>query len=405
MPIIQSLLDIDFYKLTMAQVAWDRFSDVKVKFSFTNRTRSVALSEIVSEERIRGELAAIRSLRFTDEEIRYLTSLGHFSSSFLYWLKCLQLPEILVEKDGPTYRIEAEGRWCDVSLWETLVLSVVNELYYRALIANPSYAWPEGAQRFEDKCRWLAQEKYRDILFIEFGTRRRFLRVWQEYIVEKLAIKKKVGQLPGFVGTSNVFLAKKFGLKPIGTFAHEMFMVYAGIFGDSDDGLRASHNKVLQDWRARYGPDLSVALTDTFGSDFCLGDFSIEQAREWDGLRHDSGNPFRFGEKVIAWYESLGIDPKTKTIVFSDGLEMIKICALWLRFKDRIGVSFGWGTNLTNDMGHAPLSLVMKAVEADGRPTVKLSDNPAKAMGPAEEVERYKRVFGHSEGEYETCTY
>lgn len=406
MPIIRSLADLDIYKLTMLQVAWDRHSDVRVKFSFTNRTTDVRLADIVPVERLREELDHIRTLRFTREELAYLETLDLFDTSFLFWLKGLQLPEVSVETEEGQFRIDAEGRWPDVGLWETLVLSTVNELYYDVLVGPHASAWPkEGIDRFQYKCEFLGQEKYRGAPFIEFGTRRRFQRGWQEYVVEKLAIKKRAGLLPGFVGTSNVHLARKFELPPIGTFAHEMFMVYSGIYRDSDESLRDSHNRVLRDWHDRYGDRLSVALTDTYGSDFFFRDMTADQAAAWKGLRHDSGNPFEFAREAERFYRGHGIDPKTKTIVFSDGLTMEKICALYLTFKDTFSLSFGWGTNLTNDMGYRPLSLVMKATEADGHPTVKLSDNPAKATGPEEEVERFMRIFGHTEGRFEKCIY
>ena len=406
MPIIRSMLDLDFYKLTMLQVVFDRHSDVKVKYAFTNRTTDVRLADILPAERVQEELVHLRTLRFTRDELAYLESLGLFRTAFLHWLLGYRLPEISLDVRDGQFRIETEGRWADVDLWETLVLSTVNELYYAALVGPQASAWPKvGLENFEYKCRFLGQEKYQDLPFVEFGTRRRYQRGWQEYLVEKMAIKRRVGLLPGFKGTSNVHLARKFDLTPVGTFAHAMYMVYSGIYRDSDESIRASHNRVLTDWRETYGPELSTALTDTYGTDFFFRAMTAEMAREWDGLRHDSGNAFEFARKTIAFYESHGIDPKTKTIVFSDGLTIEKMCALYANFSDRIGVSFGWGTNLTNDMGFRPLSLVMKAVEANGYPTVKLSDNLAKATGPAEEVERFKRIFGYSGGEYETCIY
>lgn len=402
MPIIRSLLDIDFYKLTMAQVAWMRHDGVRVKFAFTNRTKDVRIAEHVDIGRVREELAHVRTLRFSREELAYLETLGVFDPSFLHWLLGLQLPPVSVGVEDGQFRIEAEGRWPRVTFWETIVLSVVNELYYRATVPQ---GWGEGPTRLEEKCRFLAQEKYRDVAFAEFGTRRRFQAAWQNYVVDVLGRKKRAGVLPGFLGTSNVLLARQFGLRPIGTFAHEMDMVYSGIYHRDDDDIRVSHTSVLVDWWDAYGEPLSIALTDTYGTDFFFRSLSKDQARSWKGLRQDSGNPFVFAEKAIAFYEDNGVDPKTKTIVFSDGLDLIKVCALHARFKDRIGVAFGWGTNLTNDLGHRPLSLVMKAVESNGHPTVKLSDNPAKATGPTGEVERYKRIFGHVDGEYEACRY
>jgi len=204
-------------------------------------------------------------------------------------------------------------------------------------------------------------------------------------------------------GTSNVYFAMKFDLKPIGTFAHELDMVYSGIYCGSDEELRGSHNRVLEDWWNLYGAPLSIALTDTFGSKFFFEDMTKEQAEKWKGLRQDSGDPIEFGERAVKFYESHGIDPKTKLIVFSDGLDVFTIVKLAEHFKGRINVTFGWGTNLTNDVGFDTLSLVVKAVEANGKPLVKLSDNLAKAMGPAKVVERFKRVFGYTNTDSKEC--
>jgi nicotinate phosphoribosyltransferase len=185
------------------------------------------------------------------------------------------------------------------------------------------------------------------------------------------------------------------GLVPMGTSAHELYMVMSGIMHESDDLIRASHNQVLQDWWELYGWGLSVAVTDTYGSEFFFRDMDREQARVWKGLRHDSGDPFEFGERAIGFYEGLGIDPREKLIIFSDGLELETILALSERFQGRVKLSFGWGTNLTNDLGFDPISIVVKAIEADGRRTVKLSDNLAKATGTQEDIQRFRRIFGH----------
>jgi len=201
-------------------------------------------------------------------------------------------------------------------------------------------------------------------------------------------------------------LAKLFGLRPIGTFAHEMFMIYSGIMHGSDDEIRSSHNRVLQDWWKEFGESLSVALTDTFGSKFFFEDMTVEQARIWRGLRQDSGDPIEFGEKAIEFYKRHLIDPRTKVIVFSDGLDVEAIVKIWEHFKDRIKIVFGWGTNLTNDLGFPALSLVIKAVEANGFGTVKLSDNPAKAIGDLEDIQRFRQIFGYNDSrKYVECKY
>lgn len=412
-PIIDSLLEPDFYKFTMAQVVAKRHPDVPVRYGFKNRTKGAALANVVPIERLREELDHVRTLRFTEEEIDYLRRCpqlpqGLFSEEFLGRLAALRLPEVLVEKVDGDYRIETAGPWPEAIWWETMILNVVNELYYRGLMAADGIVgdkareeafWREGSARLRDKIARL--KLLPDAKIVEFGNRRRFSATWQETVLNVLMDEAPTH----LVGTSNVRLAKAYGLKPSGTFAHEMYMVYSGIFRGSDEELRGSHNRVLQDWWAEYGEALAVALTDTYGSDFFFRDLSPEQARQWKFLRHDSGDPIAFGEKAIAFYQGLGIDPATKGVVYSDGLDVATIARIHERFAGRIGLLYGWGTNLTNDLGYKPLSLVMKAIEANGLPTVKLSDNPAKATGPADLVERFIRVFGHVPGSETECTY
>lgn len=401
--IIRSLLDTDFYKLTMAQVAFELYPDVRVKYAFKNRTKSVRLANCIPETELRKALDRVCKLRAATEEINYLRELGMFSENFLGFLKTLVLPSFHLEKEGGQYKIEVSGKWPEVIFWETLILSVVNELYYRYLLKKEGRTlndvYEDGKQRMEEKIKILRSNP--DIKFMDFGTRRRFSGAWQEYVVETL---KK--ELPGqILGTSNVYLARKFGIKPIGTFAHEMYMVFSGIYHGSEKEIVASHNKVLQVWWKKYGEGLSVALTDTYGTDFFFRDFTPEQARKWRGLRHDSGDPIEFGEKAIAFYENCGIDPKTKLLVFSDGLDLETILMIQRQFHGRVRLLFGWGTNLTNDMGFPALSLVVKAVEAQGHSLVKLSDNLAKAMGDPEMVELFKKLFGHSVDLDKPCRY
>lgn len=397
MSIIKSLLDLDFYKLTMAQVAFKYFPEVVVGYGFTNRTRSVSLHSFLCEEDLRREVELIRSLRFTPEELAFLAESefiprGMFSKEFLAFLANLRLPELEIEFNDSTLKIEVEGRWVDTILWETLILSVINELYYRKLTRasdlSKSQTYLEGEGRLDAKVKLLNGDVR--VRFSDFGTRRRFSGVWQRHVVEVLAKKLPVQ----FVGTSNVLLARDLGLRPIGTFAHEMDMIFSGIYHDSDEEIRASHQKVLQLWWEMYGEPLSIALTDTYGTEFFFSDMTLEQAKSWRGLRQDSGDPFAFGERAIKFYEERGIDPREKTIVFSDGLEVGTILGLTEQFSGRIQVVFGWGTNLTNDLGFAPLSLVVKAIRSCGHGTVKLSDNLDKAIGNPADIERFTRIFG-----------
>jgi nicotinate phosphoribosyltransferase len=256
-----------------------------------------------------------------------------------------------------------------------------------------------GKTRLAEKIRVLRGRP--EISFIDFGTRRRFSRDWQRYVDRSLA--QEISQQ--FLGTSSTESAMLHGLVPMGTSAHELTMVMSGIMHDSDDLIRASHNRVLKDWWELYGWGLSVAVTDTYGSEFFFRDMEPEQARAWKGLRHDSGDPFEFGEKAIRFYQELGIDPREKLLIFSDGLELRTILALSRTFHDRIKLSFGWGTNLTNDLGFEPISIVVKAIEANGHRTVKLTDNLAKATGSREDIARFKRIFGHSHENEEAVRY
>lgn len=401
-PIINSLFDLDVYKLTMAQIAFLFFRYIPVMFGFKNRTKSVKIAKIVKEKDIRRELDHVRSLRgITDEEAEYLGKLRRFKKNFIDFMRSLTLPEYKLETDGEQYTLTFEGNWPEVTFWETISLSIINELYYRALLKKMSKkerraVYAEGKKRLAEKIKILKRNPH--IKFVDFGTRRRFSRVWHQYVLSRL-IKEVPGQL---LGTSNVFMAMKYGIEPVGTFAHEMYMVFSGIFHDD---IKGSHNKVLEYWQKEYGYDLSIALTDTYTSDYFFRDMTREQAMFWKGLRQDSGDPIEFGEKAIKFYESHGIDPKEKLIVFSDGLDIQTILKIADHFKGRIKVAFGWGTNLTNDLGLPALSLVAKAIMSNGHGTVKLSDNLAKATGRDEDVELFKKIFEAEVKYNHSCTY
>ncbi len=407
MPIIISPLDTDYYKLTMGQLVWKKYAEVPVRYAFINRTKAVNVAEFISERELRAELDHVRQLRFRDEELAYLagiTAAGQriFRDDYLEFLHGLVLPPYELCVQGGRYRLEFAGKWSTAIYWEIPALAIINELYCRALAgaaASRDCSEETGRRRLAEKISKL--RRYPGIKFADFGTRRRFSRDWQE---EVLTVMKK--ELPGqFIGTSNVDLARRLGVAPIGTFAHEMYMVMSGVRHDTEAGIRNSHNEVLRDWWEMYGAGLSTALADNYGTDFFFHDFRPDQAAAWRALRQDSGDPVAFGDKAIAFYEGLGIDPRGKTVVFSDGLDVEEIIMLYRRFSGRINTAFGWGTNLTNDLGLAALSLIIKATEANGHGTVKLSDNPAKALGRAEDVARFQRIFGHQPGEYRECRY
>ncbi|MDO8425817.1 MAG: nicotinate phosphoribosyltransferase [bacterium] len=412
-PIIRSLLDLDLYKLTMLQLIWRRHRNARVTFAFKNRTADVRLSEWVDLAALQDELAAVRQLRFTEEDIAYLASLGMFDPEFLAWLPTLRLAPIEVHIDRETrqYRIETSGLWVETTLWETLVLAIVNELYYREVLMRSGMRLAdverEGSRRLDAKIallhernQELARHDVRDaVQIIEFGTRRRFSGTWQQTVTARMA-QEFAGK--GFLGTSNVYLAKLLGIAPKGTFAHELDMVYSGIYRDD---LRGSHQHMLRDWWSEYGELLSIALTDTYTSTFFFEDFTAEQARLWRGLRQDSGNPLTFADAAIAFYIRCSVDPLLKAIVFSDGLTVARILELEAYCRGRIGRVFGWGTDLTNDLGFRALSLIMKAVMANGHGLVKLSDNLAKAQGNPQDVVLFQQTFGYQPTINEACVY
>jgi nicotinate phosphoribosyltransferase len=245
-------------------------------------------------------------------------------------------------------------------------------------------------------------KSYPEVIFSDFGTRRRFSRFWHDYVISVLKQEMKPEQ---FRGTSNVYLAMKHGLMPMGTSAHEMFMAMACIVPDTYEDIRSSPEKVLDLWERHYGEGLRIILPDTFGTRSFLDNMGGPRLATWRGFRQDSGDPFQFGEMVLHFYERFGVDARQKMIIFSDGLEVPVMMKLAEHFKGRINVSFGWGTNLTNDLGFKPLSLVVKLVQANGRGTVKLSDNLAKAMGAPGDIEYYKTIFGYTGTLDQTCKY
>jgi len=406
--IVNSLLDTDFYKFTMGQLVFHRYRAVPVKYAFKNRTPNIPLSRLIPEENLRRELDHIKDLSFNNSELHYLRGTNEygermFKEDYLQFLKEFRMPEYELEKNGDTYLLEFSGPWSEAIYWETFALSIINELYYRALMSGMSEfekdaVYAERTLRLFEKIKLLRQ--YPELSYCDFGTRRRFSGRNQDYVVRVMSEEMPRSQ---FVGTSNTYLAMKHGLVPMGTSAHETFMVMSGIMYATDEDIRKSHNKVLQDWWEEYGWGLSIALTDTYGTDYFFRDFTEEQARNWKGLRQDSGDPIEFGEKAINFYESRGINPKEKLIVFSDGLDVNEMIKIYLHFKGRIRITFGWGTNLTNDMGFKTLSLVVKTVEAYGNGLVKLSDNIAKALGRSEDIARFKKIFGYESDFNQEC--
>jgi len=395
---------LDYYKLTMGQVAFEQQPEAEVTFTLKNRNTTQPLSEYVSPEALTGRLDAIRQQGFTPEEIAYYAGLqaqdgqARFTAEYLDHLADLILPDVNVSLNPDTkdLSVSTTGPWPDVSLWETVIMSEVNEEYYAELLESNGLTlqdlYDEGDRRLSQKIARLQQRP--DIQFSDFGTRRRFSADWHEHVVARL----KAEVPANFIGTSNPWFAYKYDLQPIGTFAHEMPMVYAALADNAGNDPLSGHAQMLDEWYQRYGEDLSIALTDTFGTDFFFSDFSPEQAKQWRGLRHDSGDPILFGENVLNFYANLGIDPLTKTIVFSDGLDIAMIEKLADHFGGKIKIMFGWGTSLMNDLGLPANNFVAKATCVNGMPTVKLSDSEGKHTGPEVKVIQYQQAKMHYRG-------
>lgn len=436
-PIITSLLDVDFYKFTMIMVMLHRYKDAEVTFAFHMRTKGVDLTQTVRRRDLLREIRHVRQLRFTPHEIAFLRSTGVITEPALAFLQDVQLPPVQVRKDGASWSIRSTGPWPVVTLWETIILAIVNELHYRGVMAHEAKArgvpydmvlaerLAEGRRRLAEKIALL--RAHPNVESSEQGTRRRLFASWQDEVVAgyKASGLVEAGQ---FAGTSNVLLAMKHGLRPIGTMAHEMCMVYAALAGDTDEALRESVHAMMADWVAVHGDAVSTVLTDTFGTDSFFRDLRKDEAYQWRTYRQDSGDAFAYRDKLVAAMSRFGINPITKTISHSDGLDIDLAIRLEEYDRDHVGCNFGIGTFNTNDVGYPPLSIVMKAVRvrmpivpraehrrrraADPslkpqsnrwRWTVKLSDNPAKATGPADEVARYKRAFGYVEQAYVEC--
>lgn len=397
-PYKQQLIDgLDFYKTTMSQMAYEKQPEAGVTFQLKNRSRE-SLAPYVDQETLQARLDTIAARGFDDEELAYLGSLSLdntplFSEAYIAYLRDHDLPPISVDVAdfSVDIHVASTGDWPMVTFWETVTMAEINELYFETYVRQNNIditaLYDEGDERLSEKIETLRANPA--IKIADFGTRRHFSYRWQKYVTERLA-----HELPGqFMGTSNVGLSKQLGMKPIGTFAHEMPMVYAALAEKHGEVVRSSHGAMLDDWYNRYGSELSIALTDTFGTDFFFVDFGNERAAAWRGVRHDSGDPIAFGEKTIEFYEQQGIDPKSKTIVFSDGLDIDAIVSLYKHFEGRINTVFGWGTSLTNDLGLPALNIVMKATTVDGTPTVKLSDVSSKHTGDETSVERYIYEF------------
>jgi nicotinate phosphoribosyltransferase len=372
--IITSLLDTDLYKFTMMQVVLHHFPAAQVEYRFKCRTPGIDLTPCIDE--IRVEIQALCSLRFRERELAYLRSMRFIKSDFVDFLGIFQMNEKYISvspsaADNGEIDITVRGPWLHTILFEIPVLAVVNEIYFRKTQPIPDYA--AGRQRLTDKIGLIGGVSgLTDCKIADYGTRRRFSRVWHEEVIGTL--REKLG--PQFAGTSNVSLAMRHNLTPLGTMAHEYLQACQAL----GPRLRDSQIFGFEVWAKEYRGDLGIALSDVYGFDAFLRDFDMYFCKLFDGVRHDSGDPFAWGERMIAHYVTNRVDPQTKTLIFSDGLDFTRVVELYQRFRDRVRLAFGVGTNLTNDLGYVPLQIVIKMVRCNGQPVAKLSDTPAKNM-------------------------
>lgn len=405
-PIVRSLLDTDFYKLLMLQMIRHIHSDVEATFSLINRTTSVRLAEVIDEAELRAQLDHARSVRFSKKELIWLAGNSFygkqqmFAPDFIAWLAEFRLPAYDLRKVDGQYELRFEGLWTHTTMWEIPALAIINELRSRAAMRDRGkFALDVLYARAKTKL-WDKVERLRelpDLVISDFGTRRRHGFLWQRWCVD--ALKEGLGNR--FIGTSNVLLAMDADLEAIGTNAHELPMVAAAL-AESDEALLNAPYQVLEEWQAHYNGNLLIALPDAFGTTAFLKN-APDWLANWTGFRPDSAPPIEAGEQIIRWWQERGVDPAKRLLIFSDGMDIDTIEQTYRHFHGRVRMSFGWGTNLTNDFrgcdpdgvaGLEPISLVCKVTSANGRPAVKLSDNPSKATGLPEEVARYRRIFG-----------
>ncbi len=404
-PIVRRIDENDVYKILMLYLIWTYYPNLRVKFAFKNRTIGIPVGQYVRVAEVQEHLDAYAQLRFTDEIITVYRSWSMFPEDFLAWLKTITLTPPKVEKNGDDLRISVEGLWTDVTLWEIPVLCIVSELAARGYASTNDTdevaLYDEGNRRLQEKVHIFQQHP--DLRIAQFGLRRRFSCLWEDHVTEVLL--SECG--PVFTGLSNMYLADVMGVEAVGTNAHELPMALTALARHtSPQAMRDAPYKVLKLWQRLYGHKSLIMLDDAYGSDVFRKHLPRHLLNAFKGFRHDSGDPIQYGEDVIHHYEINGIDPSGRVIIFSDGLNPQKVVQIADHFRGRIGVAFGMGTNLTNDMGHIKAwSLVMKIAEAAGNPAVKLSNNLNKATGDPAEVAYYKHVFGYTNTASEEVVY
>jgi nicotinate phosphoribosyltransferase len=388
--IITSLLDTDLYKFTMMQVVLHQFPGAEVEYRFKCRNAGAPgvmdLAPYVSE--IREEIRGLCHLSFQDDELAYLKTMRFIKSDFVDFLGLFRLNEKYVSVTAlPSGEIEVsiKGPWLHTILFEIPVLAIINEVYFRNTQGQPDLT--EGRKRLDTKIRQLQTKGLRDLRIADYGTRRRFGKAWHEEVLHTLVTRLGASNSGQIAGTSNVLFAMKLGLTPLGTMAHEYLQACQAL----GPRLRDSQVFGLESWAKEYRGDLGIALSDVYGMSAFLRDFDLYFCKLFDGTRHDSGDPFQWGERMLTHYMTNRVDPKTKTLIFSDALTVPRTIELYQQFKGRCHLAFGIGTNLTNDLGYKPLQIVIKMVRCNGQPVAKLSDTPSKDMCDDEKYLAYLR--------------
>jgi len=372
--IIESLLDTDLYKFTMMQVVLHQFPGAQVEYRFRCRNPGVDLVPCLDE--IREQVHHLCSLRFTEDELAYLRGLRFIKSDFVDFLGLFQMNRkyVTIEPSarvGGEIEITVRGPWLHTILFEIPLLAIVNEVYFRTTQRAPDFV--EGRRRLLDKIGLIRDDPALSGMRVaDYGTRRRYSRRWHEEVI--VGLRDELGD--NFAGTSNVLYAMRYGVTPLGTMAHEYLQACQAL----GPRLRDSQTFGFESWAREYRGDLGIALSDTYGMDAFLRDFDLYFCKLFDGARHDSGDPFEWGERLIAHYEAHRVDPHTKTLIFSDSLNVPLAIELYRRFCQRTRLAFGIGTNLTNDLGFTPLQIVIKMVRCNGQPVAKVCDSPEKTM-------------------------
>ena len=393
--IITSLLDTDLYKFTMMQVVLHQFPGAQVEYRFKCRNPGVQLAPHVDQ--IRDEIRALCTLRFQDAELAYLRSLRFIKSDFVDFLALFRLNEKYIQVSAlPTGEIDIciTGPWLHTILFEIPVLAIVNEVYFRNTQKQPNF--PEGRRRLDAKIAQLQADGLESLKIADYGTRRRFSRAWHEEVLRVLCARlgtddRGNGGAGQLAGTSNVLYAMQLGLTPLGTMAHEYLQACQSL------GPRLRDTQVFgfEMWAKEYRGDLGIALSDVYGMNAFLRDFDLYFCKLFDGARHDSGDPFAWGERLLDHYRKNRVDPLTKTLIFSDALTIPRTIELYQQFRGRCQLAFGIGTNLTNDLGsppaHEPLQVVIKMTRCNDQPVAKLSDTPGKGMCDDEKYLAYLR--------------